>query len=399
MKAADRARARNGVVRLFSLALAASFTTVAICACSQAPKKSKNVARTKATKARIARKTTAPSRPSTNVAQPNGSVAVGTSQTTSAPVATSPAREPASFTPAPAFTPRGFDYEAALTDIAFGSGANQNQPEPLWAAIASSHPNLFVFLGDTVKLEDRSIAEQYSKLNVIPEYRSLRETVPFLAVWNTQDYKVDSGQRDFLQQWSYLRDAVAQGQTGIYHAKIIGPKKKQVQFIVLDTRSFRGPRLADDKPNAPVLGEAQWQWLKDQIRKPADVRFIVSSIPLIPARKDGESWNNYPVERQKLFDMIKELKPRNLAVLSGGARQGSIAHTGLKGWGQLYDITTGPLNDAGDVVPEPDERMEGPTTTKENFGMAQIDWSNRLLVLKLLDPSRAILNSVSMRIH
>jgi alkaline phosphatase D len=380
------------MLRVFSSSILTLLATVSLMSCSQAPKKSKAAARTKAARAKVARKNSANS----PARQPASIVTKTAPPTTTPPEST---RDPATIATAPDFTPRGIDYEATLTQIAFGSGSNQNLPNSVWPAVQESKPNLFVFLGDTVKLEDRSVAEQYAKLNSITEYRALRETIPFLTVWNTQDFKVGKGQRDFFQQWSYLQDSVPAGQTGIYHAKIIGPKKKQVQFIMLDTRSFRGPRLADDKPNALVLGEAQWQWLKDELRKPADIRFIVSSIPLIPARQDGESWNNYPVERQRLFDMIKELKPRNLAVLSGGARQGSIAQTGLKGWGKLYDITTGPLNDPTDRPAEADERFEGPTTTKENFGMIQIDWSARLLVLKLLDPSRAILNSVSMRIH
>jgi alkaline phosphatase D len=298
-----------------------------------------------------------------------------------------------------AFAPRGIDYEATLTDIGFGSWANQNLPQPIWSAVQGSKPSLFVFLGDTVKLEDRSMAEQYAVLNSIPEYRSLRESTPFLAMWNTQDFKAGTGQREFLQQWTYLRDAVNVGQTGIYHSKVIGPRKKQVQFILLDTRTFRGPRLADDKPNAPVLGEEQWQWLEQQLARPAEIKFLISSIPFIPARKDGESWNNYPVERQRLVDLIKKTKTKNLVVFSGGARQGSISKTGLKDWGLLYDITTGPLNDPSEQPPEPDDRFDGPTSISENFAMAQIDWSLRLLTLKLLDAHRAVLHSVSLKIH
>jgi alkaline phosphatase D len=304
-----------------------------------------------------------------------------------------------SLTPPTGIAPRGIDYEMVLSDIAFGSWINQNLPQHLWNPIAESNPQLFLFLGDTIKLEDRSFAEQYAKLNLNPEYKSLREKVPFLAIWNAQDYKVDTGQREFVQQWSYLQDSINLGQTGLFHAKMIGPAKKQVQIILLDTRSFRGPRLAGDKPNAPVLGDQQWRWLEDQLARPAEIKFIVSTIPVIPARQDGESWNNYPVERQRLFDLIKKLKPKNLAIVSGGARQGSISKTNLKDWGPLYDITTGPMNDPGDRPLEADERFAGPSTIAENFGVAQIDWSNRLLVLKLLNTERTILNSASIKIR
>lgn len=250
-----------------------------------------------------------------------------------------------------------------------------------------------------MKLDGGSFSEQYAKLDANENYRALRENVPFLAVWNTQDYNVDVGQKEFSQYWSYLKKDLKPAQSGVYHSETIGPKGKQVQFLMLDTRSHRGPRLAGDKPNAPVLGEEQWKWLEKELRVPADVKFIVSSIPLIPARQDGESWNNYPVERQRLFDLIKKIRPRNLAVISGGARQGSVATTGLKGWGALYDVTTGPMNDPSDGPAQPDERIVGPTIITENFAVAQIDWAHRLLVIKLLDAKRTIVNSASIKLH
>src|SRR5207253_7992032 len=116
--------------------------------------------------------------------------------------------------------------------------ANQDLPQPIWTAISSNNPDLFLFMGDSIqtsKPEQRRLMDQYRKLDRIQEYRAFREKVPFMATWDDQDF----GPKEFLQYWTYVANSTSFGQKGIYHAKIIGPKKKQVQIVMLDTRTFR----------------------------------------------------------------------------------------------------------------------------------------------------------------
>jgi alkaline phosphatase D len=64
--------------------------------------------------------------------------------------------------------------------------------------------------------------------------------------------------------------------------------------IVLDTRYFRGPlqkrakKIAGEGPyevssnlSATMLGDAQWKWLEEQLKVPAKVRILVSSIQVV----------------------------------------------------------------------------------------------------------------------
>ena len=73
-------------------------------------------------------------------------------------------------------------------------------------------------------------------------------------------------------------------------------------MILLDTRSFRSPLktvpkeqamlggvyVPDDDPAKTMLGAAQWQWLENELRRPAELRKVVSSIKFAPAAPCGE---------------------------------------------------------------------------------------------------------------
>ena len=72
---------------------------------------------------------------------------------------------------------------------------------------------------------------------------------------------------------------------------MFGPEGKRLQVILLDTRYFRGrlkkgerrvggPYVPTDDKSITMLGEAQWKWFEQQLREPANVRIIASSIPL-----------------------------------------------------------------------------------------------------------------------
>jgi alkaline phosphatase D len=290
--------------------------------------------------------------------------------------------------------PRGIDFGATIKVVAFGSSANQDKAQPIWKTIAGNNPDLFLFMGDNVQSSNPAqtpLAEQYHKLDRIFEYRTFREKVPFMATWDDQDY----GSKEFLHYWAYVANSTSFGQKGIYHAKIIGPKKKQVQIMMLDTRTFR--TKADDT-SATILGDTQWAWLEDQLKRPADVRMIVTSIPLIAAEAGKDKWANFPKERQRFFDLLKKTGVRNVVVFSGDRRQSSIAKTGVKDWGVLFDLTASPINEPLSTAEE-DPSFEGKPYAGESFGLVQIDWHDKKMNLQIRDINNKPINSVSFKIR
>ena len=314
---------------------------------------------------------------------------------------------------------RGLNTGAKLTKLAFGSCANQDQPQPIWKTIESNNPELFIFMGDNVYASNPTQtprSEQYKKLDHIPEFRSIREKVPFLVTWDDHDFGLkdggaswtekDAAQEDLMNFWSYTRAALPMDQKGIYHSKIIGPKKQRVQIILLDTRYFRGELL--DRPGlegkaynflpnekGTVLGDAQWKWLEKELKKPAELRIVVSSYQLIPNDPTFEKWGNFPKERQKFFDLIKKTKAKNVVIFSGDRHIGTISKMPLQGYGDLVEITASALN-RPTKFSDADQFYVGNFYNKENFGLAQIDWAHKKMTVELKNMSNEVVNKIDI---
>lgn len=318
------------------------------------------------------------------------------------------------------YVPRGTDYGTAPEIIAFGSCANQDAPQPIWKSVIASEPELFLMMGDNVyasKPEQQPIAEQYRKLDQLPEYREAREKIPFMAIWDDHDMGTNDGgadsptrliaQRDFLNYWTYVKNSMPVNQDGLYHAKLMGglvtgrrrkvSKGPILQVIMLDTRTFRSPLKRAENPTSPLhkfdphtdrsttlLGATQWEWLEEQLRKKADLRIIVSSIQMIANDHGFEKWGNFPHEKQRFFDLLKKTKANNVIVLSGDRHVGSIAKTSIPGWGILYDVTASSLNKPTDLS-ENDATYLKPAYNKENFGWMKIDWKRQRAQVELRD--------------
>lgn len=351
------------------------------------------------------------------------------------PGAASTAGAASTTVPAPAsFIPRGIDYTTAPKTIAFGSCANQTQPQPIWRSIVEANPDVFVFMGDNIyaTLPDQkgTLADQYRILNMISEYREAREKIPFLAIWDDGDLGTRDGgadaptkaeaQKAFLDYWVYLRNSLPLKRDGLYHSKIMGglvtgKRRKRingptVHVIVLDTRSFRSPLKKVPNPDKPesqliepntdsgatVLGRDQWAWFEEQLKVPADIRIVVSSIQVIAADHPYEKWANFPKERERFFELLKKTKAKNVVVLSGDRHMGAIAKAELKGWGTLYDVTASSINRPATIPPESDPAYLMPSYTQENFGLAHIDFKRKTMKVELKDLKGQTVQSVDI---
>lgn len=193
------------------------------------------------------------------------------------------------------------------------------------------NPQLFLSLGDNIygDTEDMSVLKaKYEKFRAVPGYQELLKTCPVLAIWDDHDYgKNDAGaeypkkiesQKIFLDFYGVENTSPRRKKEGIYHSEIYGTKGKEVQIILLDGRYFRSPLKRGDKadkyyvantdPGATMLGAEQWKWLEEQLRKPADLRLIVSGIQVVAEDHGYEKWMNFPNERKKLFKLIADTR-------------------------------------------------------------------------------------------
>ena len=302
---------------------------------------------------------------------------------------------------------------APLSRIMFGSCVKQNLPAPIFDSVISHRPELFIFLGDNIygDTEDMQVLkDKYQTLGEIPGVASLRKKARVLATWDDHDYGVNDGganypkrvesEQIFLDFWNDAADSPRRKRPGVYDSHVFGPEGQRVQVILLDTRYFRsplkkaerrvgGPYVPDKSADKTMLGEAQWKWLEEQFRLPAELRIVASSIQCVAQDAGQETWSNLPRERERLFRLIHHTKASGVMIISGDRHWSELssASDGLPY--PVYDLTSSSLNTVhGRGTPTDNRFRANPTTYhRENFGAITVDWTARdpLVTLQIRD--------------
>ena len=312
-----------------------------------------------------------------------------------------------------------------LSRIAFGSCANQTLPQPIWDAVLAYRPDLFIFMGDNVygdfnAADAANLRRAYDLASDIAGYTRLRKEVRHLAVWDDHDYGLNDGGGNFahkdiakdlfLKFWDVPVDDIRRSRGGIYTASIIGPPGMRVQVILLDVRWFRSPLKPTDQRGAPgkerylpdpdpaktMLGPDQWEWLAAELRKPAELRLLVSSTQVLAEGHGWERWGNLPLERQKLFDTIRDSGAKGVVLLSGDRHIGALYRETHPGLYPLHEITSSGLNMVYWAAKEPGPNRIGALYAAANFGVVDIDWWERRVVLALRDEGGNTRRSVEL---
>ncbi len=312
-----------------------------------------------------------------------------------------------------------------LTRIGFGSCMKQDQNQSIWNKVAETNPDVFLFIGDNV------YGDNYSELPGLPElhdayallaqsepFAKLRGQTPLLVTWDDHDYGLNDNGATFKYRedaeelfdfvWAIPKESESAQRPGVYDSWLVGEEEgKRVQIILLDTRYFRSDLLLTDEKNAPgkerympsddktktMLGEAQWQWLEEELKKPADLRIIASSIQVIADGHGWEAWRTLPAERERLYSLIGAAGAENVVFISGDRHAGAIYKRNLVAAYPLYEMTSSSLNAPASVW-----RAESNVTYVEpgphrltdmfydvNFGLIDIDWDKEEIQFKLMD--------------
>ena len=253
------------------------------------------------------------------------------------------------------------------------------------------------------------IRGKYAKLAAIPGYQKLQQTCPILATWDDHDFGVDDGgadypkrvesQKEFLDFFKVPADSPRRKRPGIYDAAVFGPPSQRVQVILLDTRYFRsklkkmdplpprgiGPYVPDLNPNLTLLGEEQWKWLAEQLRVPAKLRIIATSIQVVAQDHGWEKWMNLPRERERLFKLIRDTRATGVVFISGDRHLAELSMMdGGVGY-PIYDLTSSGLNQAFKAWRPQEVNRHRVATMNwgDNFGMILIDWNREVPLLRL----------------
>jgi alkaline phosphatase D len=296
------------------------------------------------------------------------------------------------------------DEKRTLRHIAFGSCARQDKPQPIWDAVVAAKPDIFLSLGDNIYGDTQDMAvmkKKYDMLAAIPGWQKLTKTCPILATWDDHDYGVNDGgaeypkkdesQQLFLDFFGVAKDSPRRKQKGVYHAEVFGPPEQRVQVIVLDTRYFRsplkkkagktpfgeGPYEASSDTTATMLGDTQWQWLAEQLKVPAKLRILMTSVQMVAQDHGWEKWQNFPHERERLYKLIKDAKAGGIVCVSGDRHLAELSMMDAGIGYPLYDLTSSGLTEASQKWRKLEVNRHRVATMNwgNNFGLITIDWS------------------------
>jgi len=317
--------------------------------------------------------------------------------------------------------------DAVLTRIAFGSCyVPQFEEREIWNAVRVSQPDAFLFLGDNVyQTEEKGepelieLREAYAMLAADEPFARLRSETPVLPIWDDHDYGInDAGvempvkyesEALFDDVWAVPADDERRARDGVYFSRRVGPPGRRVQIIMLDTRFFRSPYAATDNPDIvgqeryvpdadpskTMLGEAQWSWLEAELRQPADLRIIASSVQIFADGHGFEGWRMMPRERERFLDLIADTGANGVVLVSGDRHFGGLYESPAGAPYMIAEVTSSSLNNPFNeerlaTHSERDPARVGEMLYAANFGVIAIDWEAGTLALELHDGTGAV---------
>ena len=308
------------------------------------------------------------------------------------------------------------DFPTSLQRITFGSCAQQWLPQPIWNQISIQEPGLFIFLGDNIygDTQDMKImAKKYHRLGSKPEFIDFRNNIPIIATWDDHDF----GENDVGEEYPCKADtkklmldffneptlSERRQREGVYTSYCFGDSPQRVQVILLDLRWFRTPLFVDREgkygpnpdPAATMLGAEQWTWLENELRQPADVRIIGSSIQFVSSEHRWEKWANFPQEMDRMYRLMDELDLYNTFFISGDMHFAELSKGKTPGGRDVYDLTSSGLT-RFETLNLPNSQRVALFDTDANFGMMTIDWDKQKIRLEACDSQSNIVISHSV---
>jgi len=287
--------------------------------------------------------------------------------------------------------------EADDVIIAFGSCAHSYDSMPIFNAITSHEPAVWVWLGDIMYGDSHDMAvlrKKYNTQKEKPEYQNLMSTSKIIGIWDDHDYGINDGgkyyskkeeSKELLLDFLDVADNdPVRSHDGAYSEHDISVGDKLLKIILLDTRYFRDtldPDMGSTARYLPnlegdILGEEQWQWFEETLRNSkADFHILGSGIQVIADEQGYEKWANFPKSRTRLFNLLTEINPKPLIIISGDRHIAEVSKVDIPGLGYpLYDFTASGLTHTwGMYWDEPNQYRVDSLIALKNFGLLKID--------------------------
>lgn len=287
-----------------------------------------------------------------------------------------------------------FPREGSASKMTFVIGTDLHFPHfpstPIINAMGLSKPDFALFVGDNVvvdqaletPLPNESQADYESLYRDAwddGQFRAFRARVPSFLMWD--DHEIlndwDSGTtapypyaRAAYENYAHSANPPSRPGGGVNYIVTAG----QVEFYVLDTRTFRSAGESPDGPDKTMLGLEQKNDLKSWLlRSQAKFKLMVSSVwwnDLSRHAEFDESWPSFRTERDEIFGFIESNGVDGVVLISGDEHSTGVFKLYPSG---LYEIAAGPVNWALDEVPINDPQILFKQSWIRSYGLYTVD--------------------------
>ena len=216
------------------------------------------------------------------------------------------------------------------------------------------HPaDFMLWLGDNIyyltskeyKSQDAMFMHNVKVRRSFVQYKNFLSSTPHYAIWDDHDF----GPNDADSRWALKDSALAVFKSFWPNTYPEQPQFKgnyfsfryyDAEFFMLDDRYFRDP-VGDS--SAHFLGETQMVWLKNKLQmSDAAFKFIAIGTQVLNDNKFGESYKQFPKERQELFDFLVKNNIKGVIFLTGDKHYTEICKKEINGY-PIIDLTCSPL--------------------------------------------------------
>ena len=304
--------------------------------------------------------------------------------------------------------------------VAFGSCNMSQEPNPFWDDILSEYPDVWIWGGDIVYADTDDVERLrtiYAMQDTVAGYAKLRNEVPIIGTWDDHDFGVNDGGSDFAikaeSQQVFLdfmgvpEDSERRNQEGVYTSHDYEVPAGKVKVIVLDTRYFRSELIKDEDSNrrykptmdstATILGNAQWEWLGKELKESdADFNLIMSSIQVLSGEHGFETWGNFPLEVEKLENIIKQSGAKGVIILSGDRHISEFSRADVDGLSYpLVDFTSSGLTHSYfSFSGEPNQHRVGEVVSDKSYGIINLNIEEKRAEFKIMGDNGTVLQEL-----
>ena len=222
--------------------------------------------------------------------------------------------------------------------------------------IRQKKPDFMLWLGDMVylKAQDWSsrhgIFRRYTQYRAHPDLQPLFASTHHYAIWDDHDYGPNDGNRSYIHKQDSLDAFKTFWPNPSYGLPQVAGNFttfswSDVDFFLLDNRSYRADNLAPDDADKDYLGAAQLEWLIDALSNSrATFKIVASGSQVLSPYAYFESYARHSHELNTLLKKIKDYKIEGVVFVSGDRHHSELnrLHDDPHFY-PLYDFTSSPL--------------------------------------------------------